>query len=161
MQGACLVKQKYTVFRDDNNNIVKISEFAELYKDRYSPIIEKSFPSEVMEVAVVQGEYAVMAAFRWANFFPPEEVAEKIAHAILSVYKRDGIDSVDVYVSDLDSIDENEEEEIELVEDLDDDDTDNESDELDGLLEDDSKIKMAKSPLKVAEGDPIDIEADA
>ena len=60
-----------------------------------------------------------------------------------------------------DTLEENEEEEIELVEDLDDDDTENESDELDGLLEDDSKIKMTKSPLKVADGDPIDIEADA
>jgi len=154
------VKQKYTIFRDDSNKILKISESAELYKDMFTPIIEKSLPREAMEIAVVQGETAVMSAFRSANFFPPDEVAEKIAHAILSVYETDGTASIDVYVSDLDSIDENEEEEINLIEDLDDDDTDSESDELDGLLEDDNKIKMAKSPLKVAEGDPIDIEGD-
>ncbi len=154
------MKQKYTIFRDDSNKLLTISESAELQKDMFTHIIEKSFPREVMELAVVHGESAVMSAFRSVNFFPSEEVAEKIANAIFSVYKTEGIDSVDVYVSDLDSIDENEEEEIELVEDLDDDDNDNESDELDGLLEDDSKIKMAKTPLKVAEGDPIDIEGD-
>ncbi len=155
------MKQKYTIFRDDNNDILKISESAELHKDMFSFMIENTFPRNVMEVAVVQGEYAVMSAFRSANFFPSEEVAEKIAHAILSVYETDGTDSMDVYVSDLDSIDDNEEEEINLIEDLEDDDTDSESDELDGLLEDDNKIKMAKSPLKVAEGDPIDIDGDA
>ncbi|MDM8556148.1 hypothetical protein QUF75_15595 [Desulfococcaceae bacterium HSG7] len=154
------MKQKYTIFRDKSNKILKISESAELYKDMFTPIVTKTFPSEVMEVAVVQGETAVMSAFRSGNFFPPEEVAEKITHAILTVYETGGTDSFDVYVSDLDSIDENEEEEIELIEDLDDDDTDSESDELDGLLEDDNKIKMAKTPLKVAEGDPIDIEGD-
>ena len=154
------MKQKYTVLRDDSDNILKISESAELYKDMFTPIITKTFPREVIEVAVVHGEAAVISAFRSGNFYPSEEVAEKIAHAILSVYETDGVDSLDVYVSDLDSIDENEEEEIELIEDLDDDDTENESDELDGLLEDDSKIKMAKTPLKVAEGDPIDIEGD-
>jgi len=154
------VKQKYTVFRDDSNNILKISEFAELYKDVFTPMVEKSLPSEAMEVAVIQGESAVISAFRLSNFFPPSEVAVKITSAILSIYTPDGPDSIDVYVSDLDSVDENEDDEIELMEEVDEDDTENESDELDGLLEDDNKIKMAKSPLKVAEGDPIDIEAD-
>ncbi len=154
------MKQKFTVFRDDINNVLKISESAELYQDMFTPIIEKSLPREVMEVAVVQGKYAVMSAFRSANFFPPEEVAEKIARAIFSVYEPEGIDSVDVYVSDIDSIDEKEEDE--LIENLadDDDDVESESNELDGLLEDDNKIKLAKSPLKIAEGDPIDIEGD-
>jgi len=154
------VKQKYTIFRDDSNNILKISEFAELYKEMFTPMIEKSLPGDAMEVAVVRGESAVISAFRTANLFPPEEVAVKIAQAILSVYKPDGPDSMDIYVSDLDSMDENEDDDIELIEDLDEDDAENESDELDGLLEDDTKIKLAKSPLKVAEDDPIDIEGD-
>jgi len=155
------VKQKYTVFRDDANHELKISEFAELNKDMYSLIIEHHLPKETMEVAMVQGEAAVIAAFRSGNFFPPLEVAIKIAQAIFNVYEEDGVDTVDVYVSDLDSVDENVDDAIDLIDDLEEDGLDNESDELDGLLEDDNKIKLAKSPLKVAEDDPIDIESDA
>ncbi len=155
------MKQKFTVFRDDDNQEVKITEFAELHTDMYSFIIEKRFPQEAMEAALIQGQTALMSAFRSANFFPPAEVAEKIAQAVAGVFEPDGANALDIYVSDLDSVDENEEDDLDLLGNPEDDELDDESDELDGLLEDDNKIKLAKSPLKVDEDDSLDLEGDA
>jgi urease gamma subunit len=158
------MKQKFALIRDDAKKALIIKEYAELDKEILSLLCEETYAQQQIESAIALGKATLVAAIRTHNMYPPGTYAEKIADAIIELY-RDGsnataelfFDDRELFSKDADIVvlDEVEEEVEEPAVDVDDLlDADVEDDFDDG----DKIVTNLKSSIQVADDEPVDID---
>jgi hypothetical protein len=158
------MKQKYALIKDDTKKVLIIKEYAELDKEILSLLCEETYPNQKIESAIALGKAALIDAIRTHNMYPPGIYAEKMAAAIIDLF-RDGsngtaelfFDDRELFSKDADVVvlDEAEEESEEAAVDVD--------DLLEPDLEDDFDdgdkiVTNLKSSIQVADDEPVDID---
>lgn len=90
--------QKFTIFRDDENDILTIEESAILdkvtrnidYKDLknrdFSIVCEEKYESKILETAISKDNQAIISCIRTNNMYPIGAYAEIIADSITRLY---------------------------------------------------------------------------
>ena len=156
------MKQKYTITKNEADKTMTISEYAELDKEMLSLLCEQSYNEETIRDAIEGGIGKLVSAIHTVNLYPPRTYAERIAEAVIDLYRSDNdVSSVDVFFDDQVILAEEIEAEEEMMEEMDED-----SDNLDELLEDDledefegsESIDPVNSPLKIAEDESLDVD---
>jgi hypothetical protein len=154
-----LMKQKYTIVRDDKNKQLIIREFAELDKQILSLLCEETYDSTKIRAAIKRGSSNLISALRTNNLYPPGIYAAKIAESVTQLYAAKGQESIDLFFDDLEllaveSSPEPEKTEAQKP-------VEEQGEAVDGLLEDDfeseyeekDKISKMNSSLKIADDD--------
>jgi hypothetical protein len=77
-----IMKQKYTIIKDDKNKQLIIREFAELDKEILSLLCEETYDQKLIRSAIKSGKEDLIAALRTNNLYPPGIYADKIANAV-------------------------------------------------------------------------------
>ena len=153
------MKQKYLIINDKENKQFKIQEFAELNKETLSLLCEEAYDYKTIKTAVSTGNDALIAALRTNNLYPPGIYAEKIAYAIVQLYKSKDEESVELFFDDINLLGKKRRSSA-ITEQIEDDSTD-----LDDMLEDDldedypekNGLKKIGSSLKIEDDDYVDI----
>lgn len=153
------MKQKFLIKKDDEKQVLTISEFAELDKEAFSLLGEETYPSQDIQSAHKKGLEALIKQLRTANMFPIGRYAAQIAEEVMSLYDSDDIDSKEIYFDDMDYLagtrgapqrmEEDDSQSVELDDLLDEDDIDT---TLDDEIDDISK------PIQIADDDSVDME---
>ncbi len=150
------MRQKYLVGKNSNTETI-VREMAELEKNEFSVICEKTYKTSELKKAVEAGKKGetgsepLILQIRQPDFFPPYPVAEKISTAIKESLDSGGDEWVEVLLDELECSREAEAELTDLDEDLD------EESDIEELLEDDLDL----SPSEEAEDLDNDDEDDA
>jgi len=91
------MRQKYLMIRDDNENILKIREYAvidknlknvatsNLREDNFFLLYEEIYDSSIIENVIASKEKLIQV-LRTINFFPSVSYAVKIAEAVMNLY---------------------------------------------------------------------------
>ena len=153
------MKQKYLIINDKENKRFKIQEFAELNKETMSLLCEEAYDYKTIKSAISTGKDALIATLRTNNLYPPGIYAEKIAYAIVQLYKSKDEESVELFFDDINLLTKKRKSSA-IVEQIEDDSTD-----LDDMLEDDldedypekNGLKKIGSSLKIEDDDYVDI----
>jgi hypothetical protein len=125
------MKQKYSIFKDNESSILTIKEFAELDKGMFSLIFEETYENAMIEAAIEDGKDTLVAAIRTPNLYPIAEYAEKIADTIIEYYKKTPAEEpVELVFNDIKLMQKEKKETPETE--------DKKSVEIDDLLDDDS-----------------------
>ena len=152
------MKQKYLIQMGENQDELVIKEFGELDKDMLSLLCEETYTAEMVTAAMAKGKGSLIACLRTQNLFPAMYCAEKIADAVMNLYKSPDSRSVEVLVDDVEFLTQQAEENASL-DDIDIE-LDNMSDDFDDFLDDDDKIKSITSSIKIADDDSVDISEE-
>ncbi len=154
------MKQKYTIVKNDETNTMTISEHAELDKEMMSLLCEETFPSDVIGKAVEE-KGNLVDILRTRNMYPPVSYANRIAKAVIELYKSERL-STDLYFDDIDFLTKEQRKEVEPVEEV-----ESEAEDIDGLLDDeiegdfgDDPLNTISTTIKVADDESLDIEDD-
>lgn len=123
------MKQRYIILKDDENEKIIISEFAELYKEVFSLLCEETYEKNSIINAISKGKNQLISTIRTHNFFPPNMQADKIAEAIMILYNSQSIQSTEVFIDDVDHLAK------ELIELLEEDPIEGEPEELEEIFE--------------------------
>ena len=81
------MKQKYLILNDRENQQFKIQEFAELNKEMLSLLCEEAYGYQTIKSAISNGKEELISALRTNNMYPPGIYAEKIADAVIKLYR--------------------------------------------------------------------------
>ena len=159
------MKQKYQIVKDDEKKTLILREYAELDKGILSPLCEQTYEIKTIEKAIRAGNKEVQEVLKTNNMYPPGIYVQKIANAVIDLFKSKDQQSVELLLNDIELLVPEEPEE-ELAGDL-----SAETDDIDELLEDDhigedaiedkASIKNLKAPLKVADDEVGDIDDGA
>jgi len=156
------MKQKYTVVRDDEKQVLTISEYAELDKDAMSLLCEQTYPEDRLKAAMEKGPQPLATTLRTINLYPPVMYIQRIADAVINLYREEAeetsVDLVfddmnylfreDQYPTEAEEIDDGEEDIDELLDD----------DDIEDEFENDDTIDPVNSPIKIADDDSLDME---
>ena len=157
------MKQKYSLYRDDENKKLIIKEYAELDKEILSLLCEETYEDAAVKTAMDKGTEALIEALRTRNMYPPSTFAQKIADTVVMLYGATGERSLDIFFDDkeffeTEAVVKDPEEELETeAEDLEDL---LEDEDIDDVYEDKKIIKDLKSSLKVADDESVDPEEE-
>jgi len=157
------MKQKYSILKDADNQQLIIREFAELDKEALSLLCEETYANKVIKSAISAGKDTLISALRTKNLYPPSIYAEKIADAVVDLYKSEDQESVDLFFNDIELLTK-EYEVTKIVDQIED-----ESSDLDELIEDDfddtyeekNDINKLDSSIKIADDDYVDIDDES
>ncbi|MBF0223921.1 MAG: hypothetical protein HQK76_00575 [Desulfobacterales bacterium] len=94
------MKQKYLITKNDFNTEYYIKELSELEKENYGLIAEESYDVESLSNAINQGKESTINRIRTLNFYPPFHCAEKIADAIIELFKSESQKLSEVFIDD-------------------------------------------------------------
>jgi hypothetical protein len=156
-----LMKQKFAIIRDEDQNRVTIREYAELDKEMMSLLCEESYSQETISAAVQAGHQAVIDALRTNNMYPPTVFADPIAKAIEGLFTQEGkmsaelfFDDKELFIKEVEEVaeepEENVKEDVDVDELLD--------DNIEEDFGDDEGINKLKTSLKVSENDDSEVE---
>ncbi|MDM8524465.1 hypothetical protein QUF80_13940 [Desulfococcaceae bacterium HSG8] len=160
------MKQKYTILRNNKNNALTIKESAELDKEILSFLCEQTYTEDSIKSAIAEGKEVLIKTLRTQNLYPPYIYMNKIADAVIEVYRSDNPSeeqqSADIFFNDLEFLT-REPEEPDIVEEI-----EEEPEDIDDLLEDDiddnfddkGTISNINS-IKIADDEGIDIDEEA
>jgi hypothetical protein len=127
-----IMKQKYTIIKDSENNQLIIREFAELDKEVLSLLCEEAYEDNTIKSAIKTGKEAVISTLRTDNLYPVSKYAERIADAVIDLYASKDKESADILFDDIELHD------------------------FDDTFEEKSEIKKLGSSLKIADDDYMD-----
>ena len=153
------MKQKYLIINDKENKQFKIQEFAELNKETLSLLCEEAYDYKTIKTAVSTGKDALIATLRTNNLYPPGIYAEKIAYAIVQLYKSKDEESVELFFDDINLLGKKRRSSA-ITEQIDDDSADLEEmleDDLDDDFPEKNGLKKIGSSLKIEDDDYVDI----
>jgi hypothetical protein len=153
-----IMKQKYTIIKDSENNQLIIREFAELDKEVLSLLCEETYENNTIRYAIKNGKEAVISTLRTNNLYPVSKYAERIADAVIDLYASKDKESADILFDDIELLTKEPAPEEAAAE------IEDESSDMDELLENDfddtfeekSEIKKLDSSLKIAGDDYVD-----
>ena len=159
------MKQKYQIVKDDEKKTLILREYAELDKGILSPLCEQTYEIKAIEKAIRAGNKEVQEVLKTNNMYPPGIYVQKIANAVIDLFKSKDQQSVELLLNDIELlVPEEAEEELAAA-------LNTETDDIDELLEDDhigedaiedkASIKNLKAPLKVADDEVGDIDDGA
>lgn len=132
------MKQKYSIFTDNEAGIMTIKEFAELDKGMFSLIFEETYEIPMIRAAIKDGKDALIAAIRTPNLYPIAEYVEKIADTIVDEFEKSAPSEapVELVFNDIKLMQKDKKEAAETEEEA--------SVEIDELLEEDSDASAKK-----------------
>ncbi|MCD6585133.1 MAG: hypothetical protein J7K96_05165 [Desulfobacteraceae bacterium] len=151
------MKQKYSIFKDNETDTVTIKESAELEKGLFSLIFEETYDNEMIQAAIKEGKDALISVIRKPDLYPIAEYAEKIADTIIEYFEKTPAEEpVELVFNDIQLMQKEKKEALE---------TDTEKDksvEIDDLLDDDSddSEKNDNSPKKVSKSSKKEKKTD-
>jgi hypothetical protein len=161
------MKQKFTILKNDAEDVLVIKEFAELDKEILSFLCEERFSGESIRTAMKKSKGSLITALKSQNMYPPSLYTDKIADAVISMYSPDNSSgdnqTADIFTDDLDFLTR-----IHQTPDISEE-IEEEPDDLDDLLEEDIEddfddkdpINNINSPLKIADDEILDIDDEA
>jgi len=135
------MEQKYIIDKDLDAGTLTFKEVAETDVSKFTVLHQESFPLDTVEAALATGKEGLIDMFRSNNFFPPEFSANTLAEAILSMFGKNGQDSLKIAFCDNDSLESHKEEAQEALAA-----SEKEPVEADNLLEDDDETPAAAKP---------------
>lgn len=156
------MKQKYTIFKDKENNKLIIREYAELDKEILSLLCEESYDNDQVKTAIQDGSNVLVNLLRTRNMYPPSAFVSRIATAVEALYDNAEEESTEIMFDDKELFEKEElVEEEENAVDTDAEDIDDLlEDEIDDVYEDKKLIKDLKSSLKVADDESVNTDDD-
>jgi len=161
LEREIIMKQKYTIVRDDKNKQLIIREFAELDKEVLSLLCEEKYEQKAIRAAAKSGKEDLISALRTNNLYPPGIYAEKIADAVKELLTTKGKESEDLFFDDLELL--TKESAAEAIKEQKENDSENAGEVLEEDFESEYEDKEAldklDSSLKIADdefGDTID-----
>lgn len=161
------MKQKFTILKNDAEDVLIVKEFAELDKEILSFLCEERFSGEAVRSAMKKNKGTLITALKSPNMYPPTLYTDKIADAVISLYSPDNSagdnQTADIFIDDLNFLTK-----IQQLQEVSDE-IEDEPDDLDDLLEDDIEddfddkdpINNINSPLKIADDEILDIDDEA
>lgn len=141
------MRQKYLMEKNDEANELIIKEFAELDTGVFSIICEETYKKDMLDEVLKKDKVELISALRTSNLYPVSFCMEKIADAVVELYRSEENEAIEIQFDDLDLIASGEDA---AALDMDDDE---ELDEIDNLLDD----EIEDSDLD--DNDPINIIA--
>ena len=96
------MKQKYSLFRKEEGDVLVIKEYAELEKERLSLLCEETYEDKVIKSAIANGTSILVATLRTHNMYPPGIYMHKIAEAVTILYGSENSQTLDVFLDDKD-----------------------------------------------------------
>jgi chaperonin GroEL (HSP60 family) len=156
------MKQKYLIINDKENKQFKIQEFAELNKETLSLLCEEAYDYKTIKSAVSTGKDALISALRTNNLYPPVIYAEKIAAAVIQLYKSKDKESLELFFDDINLLDKKRQS-SEITQDFEGDAADRDEmleDDFDDNYPEKSGIEKLDSSLKVEDDDYVDTNDD-
>ena len=160
------MKQKFSIFRDEDRQALVIREYAELDKEILSMLCEETYEDAAIKTAIDEGEQSLVAALRTKNLYPPGVYARQIAAAVMELYETGSTEIRELNFNDLDLMisEQDEEEEAKNLDDETEDIDDLIEDDLDDDVEDDLddkiEIKKINKSIKVADDEGNDVDID-
>ena len=157
------MKQKYSLHKDVEKQILVIKEYGELNKEILSLLCEETYPEAVIQAAVNEGKEALVKVLRTRNMYPPGVFANSIADLVIALYGSEGEQSTEIMLDDKAFFESNDAGDAEEEEDVDSDGDDIDSvleDDIEDVYEDKKIIKDLKSTLKVADDDAAEADDD-
>ena len=106
--------QKYTVFRDDKNDLLVIEEFAildgvirnidhpEIHPDKFSLLYREKYDSQIIRTAIIRDKHAIISSIRTDNFHPIAHYADALADSISKLYGSENCQTVELIFDDQD-----------------------------------------------------------
>lgn len=106
------MRQKYLMIRDDDENILKIREYAVIDKNLknvstanlrdvdFSLLYEETYDGDIIENAIA-GTDDLIGTLRTANFFPALNYAAELAEAVMALYDAEGEDQKEIFFDDM------------------------------------------------------------
>ena len=106
------MRQKYLMIRDDDENILKIREYAVIDKNLknvastnlrdidFFLLYEETYDGDIIENAIA-GEDDLVETLRTANFFPALNYATELAEAVTALYDSQGKGRKELFFDDL------------------------------------------------------------
>jgi hypothetical protein len=156
------MKQKYTILKDTQNHRLIIREYAEMDKAVLSLLCEETYADETIQSEINTGKASLIKTLRTNNLYPPVIYAEKIADAVMALYRSADQESVDLFFDDVellaqgslpqDTATATADDSLDLQELLDDDFDDNDAGN-DDLKKRDSSLKIADDDTITADGE--------
>ena len=157
------MKQKYTIFKNDEKTAIIIREFAELDKEIFSLLCEETFEDETVKLAIAKDKNTLIKTLRTQNLFPLGIYAEKIAEAVTNMYESGDDQPVELIFNDIDLLTKKEKKPLDV------DDIEEEEVVIDDLLDEDlpeedfdekTDIKNLPYSLKISDDDSGGIDDD-
>jgi hypothetical protein len=136
------MKQKYLILKTDEKTKLIIREFAELDKERFSPLCEETFDDESVKSAIAKGQKALISMLRTKNMFPIGIYAKEIASAVTKMYESGDDQSIELFFNDYDLLSKEQEKQATV------DKIENKPDEIDNVLEKDVPSPVADGESK-------------
>ena len=106
--------QKYTVFRDDENDLLVIEEFAvldrvekytdhqDIQTDQFSIVCREKYDCQEIRAAIIKDRYAIISSIRTNNLYPIGHYAEALADSISKLYGSESDQTVELIFDDQD-----------------------------------------------------------
>ncbi|MFO7714744.1 hypothetical protein [Desulfosarcina sp.] len=153
------MKQKYVVLLDNETGNLSIQEYAELDKEMLSLLCEETYDASRIKAAMEKDRNALIQALRTHNMYPPGIYTERIADAIIEMFKPGANTSAELFFEEREMFSPVDVEEVEEVEDDDDEDAgldvdDLLDDDIDDDFEDKGTIKDLKKSIQISDEDP-------
>jgi hypothetical protein len=151
------MKQKYVVLLDNENGKLAIQEYAELDKEMLSLLCEETYDAAAIKAAMEKDRNALIQALRTHNMYPPGTYTERIADAIVEMFKPGANASAELFFEERNMFEPVVES---AANEPDDDEDDDDGLEVDDLLDDDDIdddfeekgiIKGLKKPIKTSD----------
>ncbi|MBN1932850.1 MAG: hypothetical protein JW786_14700 [Desulfobacterales bacterium] len=156
------MKQKYLIFRKDEESKLVIQEFAELDKEILTLICEETYDDINIKSAIEKGKDFLVSELRTQNLYPINLYTDKIAESVITLYNSGDNESMELFFDDIEFLakDSVPMELLEDFEEAEDDIDDLLKDEFDEDFEDKGSINKINAPLKVADDETLDIDDD-
>ncbi len=150
------MKQKYSIIKNDKEEVLNIKEFGELEKEKFSLICEVALEYKDLKPALKEGKPALISVIRTPDLYPPAAYMDQIADEITNFFKSEDSTSTEIVIDDKDLLLQRAkdlEEEADIP-DMESADIDVLPDEIDSLLD----IEDTDNDLSIGKKVPPDIE---
>ena len=106
--------QKYTVYRDDENDLLVIEEFAvldrvirntdhpDIHSEKFSFVCQEKYDSQEIRAALVKDRGAIISSIRTDNLYPIGHYADVLADSISDLYGTENSQIVELIFDDQD-----------------------------------------------------------
>lgn len=167
------MKYKYLIFKNDETNELKITEYANLDNElkkagdfnplniiSFSLLCVETYDSEAIKFAISEGKKSLISSFRTHKMYPPSLCADKIAESIIELYRSGHNGTSEIIFDEKESLinEERKHEDSDVKVHEDDEGGDDVPVEIDDLLKEDIEIEDMNAPLRIEEEELFDDE---
>jgi len=94
------MKQKYSILKNDKEEVLIIRELGELEKEKFSLICEVTFEYRDIKRALKEGKHALVSAMRTPDLYPPAIYMNKIADEVINIFDSNESSSIEIVIDD-------------------------------------------------------------